>query len=67
MLYILMCGAGVGFSVGAGATLPLVSVVSIAFFANYNFGAYDLATPTAVLERGVKHEIVELGFGISTR
>lgn len=60
-------GMGVGYTFGGGATLPLASMVSLAVFANWNVGSYDLATPTQVLERGVRHEFVELGFGLTTR
>ena len=31
---------GVGYTVGGGATLPLASMVSLAFFVNYNAGSY---------------------------
>jgi hypothetical protein len=60
-------GMGIGYSLGGGITLPLASLVSLAFFGNWNVGSYDLTTPTAVIERGVRHEYVELGFGLTIR
>lgn len=60
-------GMGVGYTVGGGVTLPLASMVSLAFFANWNVGSYDMSSPTEVLERGVKHEFVEIGFGLTLR
>ena len=60
-------GKGVGYSVGAGFTLPLAGAVSMAFFGNYNVGTYDLASPEGVVERGVTHEYLELGFGLTIR
>ena len=60
-------GMGVGYSLGGGATLPLASLASLVLFVNWNVGSYDLATPAAVLERGVKHKFVELGFGLTVR
>jgi hypothetical protein len=60
-------GWGVGYTAGVGATLPLVSLVSVAFFANYNAGWYDLATPTAVLEQSAHHQYVETGIGLTLR
>jgi hypothetical protein len=60
-------GTGVGYSLGGGATLPLASLASLVVFVNWNVGRYDLATPVAVIERGVKHKYVELGFGLTVR
>ncbi len=60
-------GLGIGYSMGGGATLPLASLVSLVVFANWNVGSYDLNTPLAVIERGVKHKYVELGFGLTLR
>ncbi len=60
-------GLGIGYSMGGGATLPLASLVSVVVFANWNVGSYDLNTPLAVIERGVKHKYVELGFGLTLR
>lgn len=60
-------GLGVGYTFGAGASVPLVSMVSLAFFLNYNVGSYDLTSPTAVLERDVRHEFLEMGFALTMR
>jgi hypothetical protein len=60
-------GTGVGYSLGGGATFPLASLASLVVFVNWNVGRYDLATPVAVIERGVKHKYVELGFGLTVR
>lgn len=60
-------GVGIGYSVGGGFALPLAGPASLAFYANYNGGRYDLATPTAVLERKARHEYLELGVGITLR
>lgn len=60
-------GIGVGYSFGAGATVPLASVVSLALFANWNTGSYDLSTPTEIVARGVSHELIEVGFGLTLR
>lgn len=60
-------GLGLGYSVGGGATLPLASLVSLAIFANWNAGRYDLITPSEVLDRGATHRYVELGFGLTLR
>ena len=34
-------GVGIGYSVGAGATLPVYGSVALAFFGNWNHGHYD--------------------------
>ncbi len=60
-------GLGLGYTFGGGASLPLAGPVSLAFFANVNFGHYDLSTPSAVLRRGAKHRYVEFGIGLTTR
>jgi len=60
-------GIGVGYTLGGGATLPIAGMVSLAFFANWNSGSYDLAVPTAILEEGVRHDFVEVGVGITLR
>ncbi len=60
-------GLGIGYSLGGGATLPLASLVSLVVFANWNVGSYDFTTPSAVIERGVKHEYIEVGFGLTLR
>ena len=55
------------YSLGGGVTLPLASMVSLAFFGNWNVGTYDLASPEGVLERDSRHEYLELGFGLTIR
>ena len=60
-------GVGIGYSVGGGAMLPLASLASLAVFVNWNVGRYDLSTPLAVIDRGVKHKFLELGFGLTLR
>ena len=42
-------------------------MVSLVIFANWNVGSYDLSTPLAVIERGVEHRYVEVGFGLTLR
>ena len=60
-------GVGIGYSVGGGATLPLASLGSLVVFANWNAGFYPLSTPVALIERGVKHKYIEIGFGLTLR
>ncbi|MFC1660435.1 hypothetical protein ACFL3S_03065 [Gemmatimonadota bacterium] len=60
-------GWGVGYSVGGGITVPVASVVSLAFFGNWNVGHYDMISPMGLQERGAKHEYVELGVGVALR
>ena len=60
-------GWGVGYSVGAGITLPVHPMVSLAFFANWNAGRYDLTAPHGILARHARHEQLEMGVGISLR
>jgi len=60
-------GMGVGYTVGGGLTLPVHSLISLAVFANWNSGTYDLSSPHGILGRQAEHEYFELGFGISTR
>jgi hypothetical protein len=60
-------GLGIGYSAGAGLTLPIASVVSLAFYGNWNVGHYDMIAPQGVSERGSKHEYFELGVGLALR
>jgi opacity protein-like surface antigen len=60
-------GMGVGYTLGAGVRMPLAGPISLAFFANWNAGGYDLSTARAVVARGAKHEYLELGMGIALR
>lgn len=60
-------GTGIGYSMGGGATLPLASLVSLVVFVNWNVGSYDFSTPLTVIDRGVKHEYIEVGFGLTLR
>ena len=60
-------GKGIGYTFGGGLTLPLASAVSLVLFGNYNVGTYDLFSPAGVGDRGVKHEYLELGFGLTIR
>ncbi len=60
-------GFGVGYSLGAGATVPLVSVAHLAVFANWNVGGYDMVSPQGLTERGARHEYLEVGIGVSAR
>ncbi len=60
-------GMGLGYSVGGGLTLPLFSVVSLAFFGNWNVGLYDLRSDGALLVHGARHEYVEAGIGLTIR
>ncbi|HIF22650.1 MAG TPA: hypothetical protein EYQ27_12285 [Gemmatimonadetes bacterium] len=60
-------GKGIGYSFGGGITLPLASSVSLALFGNYNVGSYDLNSPLGVVQRGVEHEYLEPGVGLTIR
>ncbi len=60
-------GLGIGYSAGAGVTIPVAGPVSLAFYANLNGGRYDLVSPTAVLQRGAEHRYVEVGVGLTLR
>jgi len=60
-------GKGIGYSFGGGLTLPLAGAISLALFGNYNFGTYDLVSQAGVVECGVTHEYLELGFGLTIR
>ena len=58
-------GWGVGYSAGAGFTVPVASLVSVAFFGNYNVGHYDMVSPQGLTERAAKHQYLELGVGVA--
>ena len=60
-------GWGVGYSAGAGLTVPIASIVSISFFGNWNVGNYDMISPQGLTERKVKHEYLEFGVGLAIR
>lgn len=60
-------GMGVGYTVGGGITLPLHPMISLAFFGNYNVGQYDLTEPSGVVVRDTRHEVLELGIGVTIR
>ena len=60
-------GFGVGYSAGAGFTVPLANIVSLAFFGNWNVGNYDMVSPQGLTERGAKHEYLEFGVGVAVR
>lgn len=60
-------GKGIGYTVGGGILLPIAGPASLMFFANWNHGRYDLATPEAILQRGVTHDYAEMGFGVTIR
>lgn len=60
-------GKGIGYSFGGGVSLPLASMVSLAVFANWNAGSYDLASPEGILQRDSEHEYLEFGFGLTIR
>ncbi len=62
-----LSGMGIGYTVGAGLTLPLHPMVSLAFFGNYNVGRYDLSSPGGAVHRDAMHEVVELGVGVTLR
>lgn len=60
-------GMGVGYTVGGGITLPLHPMISLAFFGNYNVGQYDLTDPVGIVMRDTRHEVLELGIGVTIR
>jgi len=60
-------GWGPGYSVGAGVTIPVSSMVGLAFYANYNGGRYDLVSPQGLTERNANHRYLELGVGVAMR
>lgn len=60
-------GWGVGYSAGIGLTVPVASVVSVAFFGNWNVGRYDMISPQGLTERAAAHEYLEFGVGVAIR
>jgi hypothetical protein len=60
-------GLGIGYSAGAGATIPLANMVSLAFFANWNVGHYDMVSPQGLHERSARHQYFEVGVGVAAR
>jgi hypothetical protein len=60
-------GFGVGYSAGAGLTIPIASVAHLAVFGNWNVGTYDMVSPQGLTERGARHEYLEVGIGVSAR
>lgn len=60
-------GKGVGFTAGGGLLLPVAGNLGLAFYANWNYGKYDLTSPTAVVARDATHDYLELGVGIAFR
>lgn len=60
-------GWGPGYSVGGGITVPVASMLSLAFYANYNAGFYDLVSPQGLTERDANHRYLELGIGVAMR
>lgn len=60
-------GKGVGFTGGGGLLLPLSGNLGLAFYANWNYGRYDLTSPTTVVARDAAHEVLELGVGVAFR
>jgi hypothetical protein len=60
-------GWGPGYSLGGGFTIPVASVVSLAFYGNFNVGHYDMVSPQGLTERRVKHQYLELGVGVALR
>jgi len=60
-------GLGIGYSVGAGFTIPLASFVSMAVFGNWNAGFYDLVSPQGLTERSASHQWLEFGVGLGVR
>lgn len=60
-------GWGVGYSAGIGLTVPVASVVSVAFFGNWNVGRYDMISPQGLTERAARHEYLEFGVGVAVR
>jgi len=60
-------GWGPGFSAGAGVTVPIASVVSLAFYGNWNMGRYDMVSPQGLIERGAEHQYLEFGVGVAMR
>jgi hypothetical protein len=60
-------GMGVGYSAGAGFTVPLASAVSLAIFGNWSVGRYDMVSHLGLTERDARHEWFELGVGAAIR
>lgn len=60
-------GWGPGYSLGGGFTVPVASMVSLAFYGNWNVGHYDLVSPQGLTERGARHRYLELGVGLAMR
>ena len=60
-------GKGVGYTVGGGVTVPLHPMMSLAFYANWNLGTYDMSEAQGAVHRDVRHEYVEIGVGVSLR
>jgi hypothetical protein len=60
-------GWGPGFSAGAGATVPVANMVSLAFYGNLNVGHYDMVSPQGLIERDAKHQYLEVGVGVAMR
>lgn len=57
-------GWGIGYTAGAGFTVPVASMVSLAFFGNWNVGHYDMVSPQGLTERAAKHQYLEFGVGV---
>jgi hypothetical protein len=60
-------GFGPGFTAGAGVTVPVASMVSLAFYGNWNMGRYDMVSPQGLIERDATHQYLELGIGVAVR
>jgi hypothetical protein len=60
-------GKGVGFTAGGGLLLPVSGNLGLAFYANWNYGRYDLTSPTQVVARDATHDYLEFGVGIAFR
>jgi hypothetical protein len=60
-------GIGIGYSAGAGFTIPLASMVALAFYANWNVGHYDMVSPQGLQERSARHQYFEVGVGVAAR
>lgn len=60
-------GFGVGYSVGGGVTVPIASVVSLAFYLNWNEGFYDMLSPLGTTARDARHRYLEMGIGVALR
>jgi hypothetical protein len=60
-------GFGPGFSAGAGFTIPVASMVSLAFYGNWNRGHYDMVSPQGLIERDATHQYLEFGVGVAMR